>query len=86
MSEFFKRIQSHVLNTPEKIFLSSLGDGKNVTYRELDVISGKVYRYLKDHGIGREDFVNIILPRGTEPFIAMLGVWKTGATFLWQGR
>ena len=82
MSEFFKRIQSQVLNTPEKIILSSMGDEKNITYRELDLLSGKVYRYLKDHGIGREDFVNIILPRGVEPFIAMLGVWKAGAAFV----
>ena len=82
MIELFKRIQSHVLNTPEKIFLSSMGDGKSVSYRELDLLSGKVYRYLKDHGIGREDFVNIILPRGVEPFIAMLGVWKAGAAFV----
>ena len=44
MSEFFKRIQSQVLNTPEKIILSSMGDGKNITYRELDLLSGKVYR------------------------------------------
>ncbi len=82
MNELFKRIQSQVLNTPEKIILSSMGDEKNITYRELDLLSGKVYRYLKDHGIGREDFVNIILPRGVEPFIAMLGVWKAGAAFV----
>ena len=49
-----------------------MGDGKNITYRELDLLSGKVYRYLKDHGIGREDFVNIILPRGVEPFCSFL--------------
>jgi non-ribosomal peptide synthetase component F len=59
-----------------------MGDGKTVTYRELDLISGKVYRYLKTHGIGREDFVNILLPRGVEPVIAMIGVWKAGAAFV----
>ena len=82
MSDLFRKIQQHVSDTPEKVILSSMGDGKNVTFRELDLISGKVYRYLKDHGIGREDFVNIILPRGVEPFIAMLGVWKAGAAFV----
>ena len=64
------------------IVLSALGDDKDLSFRELDRISGKVYRYLQDHGIGREDFVNILLPRGVEPFIAMLGVWKAGAAFV----
>jgi len=41
-----------------------------------------VYRYLKEHGIGREDIVNILLPRGVEPVIAMIGVWKAGAAFV----
>ena len=82
MNKLFERFQRYVLNTPEKTVLSSMGDGKSVTWRELDLISGKVYRYLKTHGIGREDFVNIILPRGVEPMIAMIGVWKAGAAFV----
>ena len=59
-----------------------LPTGSWITYRELDLISGKVHRYLKEHGIGREDIVNIILPRGVEPVIAMIGVWKAGAAFV----
>ena len=82
MNKLFEKFQRHVVNAPEKIALSSMGDGKTVTYRELDLISGKVSRYLKAHGIGREDFVNIILPRGVEPVIAMIGVWKAGAAFV----
>ena len=82
MNKLFEKFQGYVMNTPEKIALSSMGDGKTVTYRELDLISGKVYRYLKERGIGREDFVNIFLPRGVEPLIAMLGVWKAGAAFV----
>ena len=82
MNKLFEKFQGYVLSTPEKIALSSMGDGKTVTYRELDLISGKVYRYLKERGIGREDFVNIFLPRGVEPLIAMLGVWKAGAAFV----
>ena len=82
MSELFRIIQAYVESTPEKIVFSSLGDGRSVTWRELDMVSGKVYRYLKAHGIGREDIVNIFLPRGVEPLIAMLGVWKAGAAFV----
>ena len=82
MARILQRIQAQIINTPEKVILSSFGEETDVTFRELDRISGKVYRYLRDHGIGREDFVNILLPRGVEPFIAMLGVWKAGAAFV----
>ena len=82
MARIFQRIQEQIKNTPENVILSSIGEEKDVTFRELDILSGKVYRYLRDHGIGREDFVNILLPRGVEPFIAMLGVWKAGAAFV----
>ncbi len=54
----------------------------NLSYSELDVLSGQVYRYLKENGIGREDFVMILLPRGVLPFVVMLGVWKAGAAFV----
>ena len=60
----------------------SIGDGSFMTYGRLDELSGCVYRYLKEHGIGREDFVCILLPRGVEPFVAMIGVWKAGAAFV----
>ena len=53
--------------------------GTAVTYAQLMDLSGRVYHYLKERGIGREDMVNILLPRGTEPFIAMIGVWRAGA-------
>ena len=45
MSELFRKIQEYVESTPEKIVFSSLGDGRNVTWRELDMVSGKVYRW-----------------------------------------
>ena len=75
------KILDHAQKTPDKVALSDCR-GTFVTYHELDILSGRVYRYLKDRGIGREDFVNILLPRGVEPFIAMLGVWKAGAAFV----
>ena len=38
MNKLFEKFQGYVLDTPEKIALSSMGDGKTVTYRELDLI------------------------------------------------
>ena len=55
---------------------------KGVSYEQLRVISGRVYAYLKARNIGKEDFVMIKLPRGVQPVIAMIGVWRAGAAFV----
>ena len=78
---FIRNFVRHAENSPNKVVLASLGGGREITFREMDLLSGKVYRFLKDRGIGREDFINILLPRGIEPVIAMFGVWKAGAAF-----
>ena len=51
-----------------------------MTYGELDAFSGKVFRYLKARGIGAEDFVQILLPRGIRLIAACIGVWRAGAS------
>jgi len=48
---------------------------------EVDDEASRVYAYLKDNGIGKEDFVMICMPRGTQVISAMLGVLKAGAAF-----
>ena len=55
---------------------------KGINYEQLSVISGRVYAYLKALNIGKEDFVMIKLPRGVQPVIAMIGVWRAGAAFV----
>lgn len=52
---------------------------KGFSYKQLRILSGRVYAYLKAQGIGKEDFVMIQLPRGAQPIIAMLGIWRAGA-------
>ena len=55
---------------------------KGINYEQLRIISGRVYAYLKSRNIGKEDFVMIKLPRGVQPIIAMIGVWRAGAAFV----
>ena len=55
---------------------------KGITYHQLDEMSGRVYAWLKQEGIGKENFVLINLPRGVLPVIAMVGVWKAGAAWV----
>ena len=49
--------------------------------RAVDDLSGKVYAWLREKQISREDFVLLCLPRGAAALVCMLGVWKAGAAF-----
>ncbi len=55
---------------------------EGLTRRQVNILSGKVYAYLKGKGIGKEDFVMICLPRGVKPVVAFFGVWRAGAAFV----
>ncbi|MER2054842.1 MAG: AMP-binding protein, partial [Clostridia bacterium] len=79
--ELLHTIHTFALTQPEKIALNDCG-GTAVTYAQLINLSGRVYHYLRKLGIGREDMVNILLPRGVDPFIAMIGVWRAGAAWV----
>lgn len=63
-------------------YRTAFTDGKEtLTYLELETESAKIYRYLKDRGIGKEQFVTILMPRNIHFFSCMLGVWKAGAAY-----
>ena len=55
---------------------------KGVSFDQLRIITGRVYAYLKARNIGKEDFVLIKLPRGVQPIIAMIGIWRAGAALV----
>ena len=78
----FQVWQKQLIKRPNEIFLVDVGHNIKFTLKESDEISGKVYAYLKDKRIGKEDFVLINLPRGATTILAMLGVWKAGAAFV----
>ncbi len=80
--EFINNLIDYSTRHPDKPALSDCTPGGVITYSRLITLSGKVYNYLKSHNIGKEDFVNILLPRGTEAVIAMIGVWRAGAAFV----
>ena len=79
--KFVRELLDYASQKPNAIALSDCS-GCEIDYGRLANFSGRVYCYLKSHGIGREDFVNILLPRGVEAFIAMIGVWRAGAAFV----
>ena len=66
---------------PNNAILFDEAHSKGITYAKLDDMSGRIYAYLKQNNIGKEDFVLINLPRGVMPIIAMIGIWKSGAAW-----
>ena len=54
---------------------------KRLTYRQLDEISDRVAAYVQSRGVGKEDRVSILVPRGEYMVIAALGVLKAGAAY-----
>ena len=74
--------QKQLVKRPNEVFLVDVANNIKFTLKQSDEISGKVYAYLKDKRIGKDDFVLINLPRGASTILAMLGVWKAGAAFV----
>ncbi len=66
--------------SPERPALVHAGGA--VTYAELDERANAVARELATQGIGPQDTVGLLMERGPELVIAMLGTWRAGAAFV----
>ncbi|MDO4219229.1 MAG: non-ribosomal peptide synthetase [Synergistaceae bacterium] len=84
MEEFslIKKFAENCTAYPNHTAIIDVATDTSMTYHELDDASGKVYRYLTERGIGKEDVVMILLPRSAKPFVAVVGVWKAGAAYV----
>ena len=81
MNSFLKNLDRYFVELADKIALRDDIAQPGMTYRQFDELSGRVYGYLKEHGIGREDIVFLLLPRGSKIPVGMIGVWKAGAAW-----
>ena len=76
---FMEIFHENAVRCPGLPMLYDARHPEGVTRAEVDERSARVYAWLKQRGVGREDMVMICLPRGVEIPIAMIGVWKAGA-------
>ncbi len=76
---FIDDLEEHSVRHTQKTALISADTGAKLSYGELYNLSGKVYCYLKEHGIGRESVVMLHVTRGMRPLVALIGVWRAGA-------
>jgi amino acid adenylation domain-containing protein len=56
--------------------------GKSITYRDLDVLSGRLCGRLSTMGIGRGDRVGMCLHKSVDSVASILGILKCGAAYV----
>ena len=76
---FIEKLEKNSKIYPENTALISAESGRCLTYAGLWEYSGRVYNFLKRKGIKREDVVMTAVPRGINPIIALIGIWRAGA-------
>ncbi|MCF2220315.1 amino acid adenylation domain-containing protein [Chryseobacterium sp. PS-8] len=73
-------IEEQAQNKPDKIALRF--ENQNINYFELNVKADQLSSLLDHKGIKEGDIVGILMKRSPEFIISMLGILKSGATFL----
>ncbi len=80
MKRYLNRLHDVVMKYPDRM---ALVDGeRSLTYRGLEIETGKIYSYLKKQGVKREDHIMVCTKRGIGSVACILGVLKAGAAFV----
>ncbi|PYC16936.1 non-ribosomal peptide synthetase [Pseudomonas mosselii] len=75
------QIAEHARRTPEQIAIVS--GQLRVTYAELDVMAGRfAKRLMEEEHVRPADMVGVLMSRGLQAIVAMLGILKCGAAYV----
>ena len=74
------QIHGHALCQPDKIAV--MADGKQLTFRELDLLSNQLAQVLISNGAGRNRMIGVLFDREIWAYVAENAVLKAGAAFL----
>src|SRR5438270_2274144 len=72
-------LEQRVARTPDRAFLLSEADGRQLTYAEFEAAVDPTATMLAAHGIGKGDVVSLLMPNSVEYIIAYFACWKLGA-------
>ena len=81
MSKLTGKLKTVFEDYCDKTAVTESFSGRSITYRELDILSGKIAARLKADGIGKNDIVPILLPRSFEYIAAEIGAIKAGCAY-----
>lgn len=73
-------VESQAKRTPDNVAV--VGEGRSISYKELERRANQLAHYLQKHGIGSEQRVAVCLNRSPELVIALLAVLKAGAGYV----
>ncbi|MCR5135977.1 MAG: AMP-binding protein [Oscillospiraceae bacterium] len=82
MIAFLKQISDACQRFPERPAIVDRDGARTTDYRSLNELSGRVASYLKTRGIGLEDVVALLLPKGMEHIAARIAMMKAGAAWV----
>nr|WP_274538705.1 non-ribosomal peptide synthetase [Streptomyces sp. CB02056] len=72
--------EGHVRRTPDATAL--VFQGEVLTFRQLNARANRLARLLIDRGVGPEQSVAVLLPRGTDLVVSLLAILKAGACYV----
>jgi amino acid adenylation domain-containing protein/non-ribosomal peptide synthase protein (TIGR01720 family) len=75
-----ERVAAHAASSPNS--LAVIYEGERLTYAELDRRASTLAGYLRQHGVGPEVKVGILMERSLPLVGAILGIWKAGGAYL----
>ena len=76
-----ERLQQYVRQVPDRDAVICEPE-ERLTFKELWDLSGRIYAWLKENGMGAEDVVMYCLPRGVFLYACMVGTMRAGAAFV----
>ena len=77
---FHRLFEAQVKKTPDAIAV--VFEDEQLSYKDLNVMSNRLARYLRRHGVGAETPVALYLTRSAEMIVALLAVMKAGGVYV----